>query len=144
MRDNTKTNIHPVVSNMIEVKLTESSEFGFLKVVETLTRMGIASEREKRLIQTAHILHRRGRYYIAHFKEMMMLDGKEANYNEADEARRNRIALMLEKWGMVDVVDHHVLSYNPGHVGMVAVLKHEDKDNWNLVQKYEIGVKKAS
>lgn len=130
---------HPVMSNMIEIELADNSTFGFRKVVETLTRMGIMNDDKKVIHQSCHILHKRGHYYIAHFKEMMMLDGRPSTFDDRDRARRNRIALLLERWGMIRIVDRGEVESHPGHIGMVAVLKHSDKDDWTLKAKYNIG-----
>lgn len=130
---------HPVVRNMVEIELVDNSTFGFRKVVETLTRMGIMNDDKKVIHQSAHIFHKRGRYYIAHFKEMMMLDGKSSTFDDRDRARRNRIALLLERWGMIRILDREEVDECPGHLGLVAVLKFADKDDWTLNAKYNIG-----
>lgn len=129
-----------IIKNMVEV-LPVDIDSGFKKIVETLTRMGVPSTTEKTLSQTAHILHKRGKYYIAHFKEMMALDGLDTNLTDGDISRRNRIAQMLSDWGLVKVVDQNALE-PMGNANIVKVVKYADKANWNLVQKYAIGVKK--
>jgi hypothetical protein len=128
-----------IIAGMVEV--LPSNANGFSKIVETLTRMGVANSTEKVLSQTAHILHKQGKYYIAHFKEMMALDGKTTEFTDGDAARRNRIAQMLCDWGLCKIVDHTQL--DPlGHPNIVKVVKFSEKDQWVLVPKYTIGVKK--
>lgn len=129
-----------IIGDMVEVLPTDQ-ENGFRKIKETLTRMGVASKTEKVLSQTAHILHKQGKYYIAHFKEMMGLDGLNTDLTDGDLARRNRIAQMLSDWGLVKIVDQN--SLDPmGHPNIVKVVKFAEKDQWKLVPKYAIGVKK--
>ena len=132
---------HPV-ENMIEVKLPSDTEDGqradFLKIMETLTRIGIASRKENKLYQSAHILHKQGKYYICHFKEMFLLDGREANLTEEDTIRRNIIASRLEEWGLVSVVDKNKIN-NDGKTAYVKVLPFKEKANWELISKYNIG-----
>ena len=134
------TKADDVISNMVEV--LPIGENGFNKIVETLTRMGVSSQAEKTLSQTAHILHKQGKYYIAHFKEMMLLDHKDTDITEGDLARRNRIAQMLCDWGLCSIIDHSKLE-PLGHPNIVKVVKFADKPNWKLVPKYTIGVKKT-
>jgi|TARA_B100000902_G_C27321501_1_gene924935 hypothetical protein len=125
---------------MVEVTLSEPDDF--LKVRETLTRIGVASRKEKKLYQSCHILHKQGRYYIVHFKELFALDGKSANLSLNDVQRRNRIIQLLSDWGLVsinnsdDVVDVAPLS-------QIKVLSYKDKGGWTLESKYNIGKKKA-
>ena len=133
------TKADDIITNMVEV--LPSSANGFSKIVETLSRMGVPSKTEQTLSQTAHILHKQGRYYIAHFKEMMLLDGKIVELTDGDIARRNRIAMMLSDWGLCAIVDHSKLE-PLGHPNIVKVVKFAEKDSWNLVPKYTIGVKK--
>lgn len=129
-----------IIGDMVEVLPTDQ-ENGFRKIKETLTRMGVASKTEKVLSQTAHILHKQGKYYIAHFKEMMGLDGLNTDLTDGDLARRNRIAQMLSDWGLVKIVDQN--SLDPmGHPNIVKVVKFAEKEQWKLVPKYAIGVKK--
>lgn len=133
-------NAEQVIENMIEVKLI-SGEDGFVKVCETLTRMGVASKQENILSQTAHILHRRGKYYICHFKELLSLDGLRTDITDSDIARRNRIAQMLSDWNLVEIVNPHNLD-PMGKPNVVMVIKHSEKRNWELRAKYTIGTKK--
>lgn len=130
------------VDDMIEVTLPSDTEDGkradFLKIMETLTRIGIASRKENKLYQSAHILHKQGKYYICHFKEMFLLDGREATLTEEDNIRRNIIASRLEEWGLVKVVDKKKID-NDGKTAYIKVLPFKEKDNWELCSKYNIG-----
>ena len=123
---------------MLEVVLKEPDDF--LKVRETLSRMGVASRREKILWQSAHILHKKGRYYIAHFKELFALDGKETNISENDIARRNTIANLLSDWGLVNVVG--TSNVEPAPLSQIKVISFREKNDWILETKYNIGKKK--
>lgn len=132
-----------VLSNMIEIYFTDNAEDGFRKVKETLERIGIASRQDdKKLFQTAHILHKQGKYYICHFKEMFALDGKTAELSESDLARRNLIFSYLVDWDMVTPVSSQVL-HPVGNPSMVKVLKHSEKEDWEIIKKYSIGTKKG-
>jgi len=123
---------------MVEVTLNEPDDF--LKVRETLTRIGVASRKEKKLYQSCHILHKQGRYYIVHFKELFALDGKHANLTTNDVQRRNRIARLLADWGLIAVVkDDSVTDVAP--LNQIKVLSYKDKGLWSLEQKYNIGKK---
>lgn len=123
---------------MVEVTLNEPDDF--LKVRETLTRIGVASRKEKKLYQSAHILHKQGRYYITHFKELFALDGKHANLTVNDIQRRNRIVRLLADWGLVAVVDaDKVLDIAP--LNQIKVLPFKEKGDWILETKYNIGKK---
>ena len=123
---------------MVEVSLNEPDDF--LKVRETLTRIGVASRKEKKLYQSCHILHKQGRYYIVHFKELFALDGKHANLTVNDFHRRNRIARLLVDWGLVSVVsEESILDIAP--LNQIKVLAYKDKGDWVLEQKYNIGKK---
>lgn len=131
--------VEDVIQKMVEI--TPIGTDGFRKVKETLMRIGLPSNQEKTLYQSAHIFHRQGRYYICHFKQMFELDGKETTLTEGDIARRNRIIQMLVDWNLVEV--HEPSQLEPmGRPGIVKVIKYGDKDEWTLVQKYAIGTKK--
>lgn len=123
---------------MVEVILNEPDDF--LKVRETLTRIGVASRKEKKLYQSAHILHKQGRYYITHFKELFALDGKRANLTVNDVQRRNRIIRLLSDWGLITVVDSDKIS-DIAPLNQIKVLSYKDKGDWELEQKYNIGKK---
>ncbi len=126
---------------MVEVSLNEPDDF--LKVRETLTRIGVASRKEKKLYQSCHILHKQGRYYIVHFKELFALDGKHANLTINDVQRRNRIAQLLSDWGLITIVsDTEVGDIAP--LNQIKVLAFKEKQEWTLESKYNIGRKKAS
>jgi|TARA_A100001201_G_scaffold107576_4_gene92045 hypothetical protein len=121
---------------MVEVILGEPDDF--LKVRETLTRIGVASRKEKKLYQSCHILHKQGRYYIVHFKELFALDGKRANLTVNDVQRRNRITRLLSDWGLIDIVNEElILDIAP--LNQIKVLAYKDKNDWILEQKYNIG-----
>ena len=124
---------------MLEVVLNEPDDF--LKVRETLTRIGVASRKEKKLYQSCHILHKQGKYYIVHFKELFALDGKHANLTVNDVQRRNRIARLLSDWGLISVVNaESIVDVAP--LNQIKVLAYKDKGDWILEQKYNIGSKK--
>ena len=123
---------------MVEVVLGEPDDF--LKVRETLTRIGVASRKEKKLYQSCHILHKQGRYYIVHFKELFALDGKHANLTVNDVQRRNRIARLLADWGLISVVKPDSVS-DIAPLNQIKVLAYKDKGDWVLEQKYNIGKK---
>ena len=122
---------------MLEVGLKEPDDF--LKVRETLSRIGVASRKERKLYQSCHILHKQGRYYIVHFKELFALDGKQTNLSENDIARRKTIANLLNDWGLVDVLGN---SENVAPLSQIKVLSYREKDDWTLETKYNIGKKK--
>ena len=124
--------------NMLEVGLNEPDDF--LKVRETLSRMGVASRKERKLYQSCHILHKQGRYYITHFKELFALDGKQTNLSENDIARRNTIANLLKDWGLI-VVKGELGECAP--LSQIKVLSFREKNEWELCTKYNIGKKKA-
>jgi len=124
--------------NMLEVQLKEPDDF--LKVRETLTRIGVASRKDKKLFQSCHILHKQGRYFIVHFKELFALDGKEANLTENDIERRNTIAQLLGDWGLIAIVNTEVAE-NKAPLSQIKVLSFKEKDEWDLQAKYNIGKK---
>jgi len=123
---------------MLEVTLNEPDDF--LKVRETLTRIGIASRKEKKLFQSCHILHKQGRYFIVHFKELFLLDGKKATLEEADIARRNTIATLLSDWGLVNIIDNS-MTRDKAPLRQIKVVSFREKSEWELCPKYNIGVK---
>ena len=123
---------------MVEVTLNEPDDF--LKVRETLTRIGVASRKEKKIYQSCHILHKQGRYFLVHFKELFALDGKHANLTVNDVQRRNRIAQLLADWGLVGVVDT-IRIQDIAPLNQIKVLSYKDKGDWELEQKYNIGKK---
>ena len=125
---------------MIEVGL--KSDDDFLKVRETLTRIGVASRKDKTIYQSCHILHKQGRYYIVHFKELFALDGKPSTFSDNDKARRNTIANLLAEWGLVNLINED--SKDPvAPLSQIKVLPYKEKDEWTLTAKYNIGKKRA-
>ncbi|MAG48403.1 translation repressor protein [Candidatus Woesearchaeota archaeon] len=121
---------------MVEIRLNEPDDF--LKVRETLTRIGVASRKEKKLYQSCHILHKQGKYYIVHFKELFALDGKYANLTINDVQRRNRITKLLADWGLITILNEDsIIDIAP--LNQIKVLSYKDKQDWTLEQKYNIG-----
>ena len=121
---------------MVEIRLNEPDDF--LKVRETLTRIGVASRKEKKLYQSCHILHKQGKYYIVHFKELFALDGKYANLTINDVQRRNRITKLLADWGLITILNENsIIDIAP--LNQIKVLSYKDKQDWTLEQKYNIG-----
>jgi len=127
------------LSKFIEVSLNEQDDF--LKVRETLTRIGVSSRKEKVLYQSCHILHKQGQYYIVHFKELFALDGKPSNISENDIQRRNAIANLLEEWGLVKILNKKLLEDNIAPLHQIKIISFKEKDEWNLITKYNIGKK---
>lgn len=128
------------LNELVEVKL--SSEDDFLKIRETLSRIGIASKKDKTLYQSCHILHKQGRYYIVHFKELFLLDGKKSDFSDEDKARRNTIANLLHEWELLDLVDETKTEDPVLPISMVKIIPYKEKGEWNLVTKYNIGKKR--
>jgi hypothetical protein len=124
----------------IEIELPDSESF--LKVKETLTRIGIASRKEKKLHQSCHILHKQGKYAILHFKELFILDGKENNITEEDYGRRNTIVNLLEEWNLIKVVDQSKTQDPITPLSQIKIISYKEKNDWELSSKYQIGVKK--
>ena len=129
-----------MTENMVEVVLRDEDDF--LKIRETLTRIGVASKKNRTIYQSCHILHKQGRYYIVHFKELFALDGKPSNFAEEDVARRNTIANLLAEWGLVDLVDVGKSSEPVAPLSQIKVLPYKEKDEWELVAKYNLGKKR--
>lgn len=125
-------------AEMLEVTLSEPDDF--LKVRETLTRIGVASRKDKKLFQSCHILHKQGRYFIVHFKELFLLDGKKANLEESDVQRRNTIATLMGDWGLVDIQNKEKAS-NCAPLRLIKILPYKEKNEWELCPKYNIGNK---
>ena len=123
--------------DMLEITLNEPDDF--LKVRETLTRIGVASRKENKLFQSCHILHKQGRYFIVHFKELFLLDGKKANLELSDIARRNTIAILLSDWGLINIVKKVTVA--PAPLRQIKIISYKDKANWELLPKYNIGNK---
>jgi len=129
------------INNLVEVTL--KNEDDFLKVRETLTRIGVASKKEKTLYQSCHILHKQGRYFIVHFKELFALDGKPSNMSESDVARRNTITNLLGEWDLINVVKKEQTEDPVAPISQIKVLPFKEKNDWTLVAKYNIGKKRA-
>ena len=127
------------LTQFIEVSLNEQDDF--LKVRETLTRIGVSSRKEKVLYQSCHILHKQGRYYIVHFKELFALDGKPSNISENDIQRRNAIANLLEEWGLVKILNKELMKDNIAPLHQIKIISFKEKDDWQLITKYNIGKK---
>ena len=125
-------------ADMLEVTIKQPDDF--LKVRETLTRIGVASRKDKTLFQSCHILHKQGKYFITHFKELFALDGKKSTLTENDIQRRNTIALLLQDWNLIDVVNSALVE-NKAPLSQIKVLPFKEKSEWNLVAKYNIGKK---
>ena len=128
------------LSNFVEIKLIEQDDF--LKVKETLTRIGVSSRKERILYQSCHILHKQGHYYLVHFKEMFALDGKPSNISENDIQRRNAIATLLEEWGLVEILNSQSMLNNVAPIHQIKIISYKEKDDWELVSKYNMGKKK--
>ena len=126
-------------SDMVEVTLKQPDDF--LKVRETLTRIGVASRSENKLYQSCHILHKQGKYYIVHFKELFLLDGKESNFSDNDMQRRNKITRLLSEWGLLSVVDDGKVEESSS-ISQIKIIPHREKNDWELIPKYSIGSKK--
>jgi len=127
--------------SMVEVKLSQPDDF--LKVRETLSRIGVASRKEKKLYQSCHILHKQGKYYIVHFKELFALDGKTANLTQNDVQRRNRITQLLSDWGLITIVNADAIT-DIAPLNQIKVLAYKEKGEWELESKYNIGKKKTT
>jgi hypothetical protein len=128
------------VENLIEVTLAEKDDF--LKIRETLTRIGVAAKKENVLYQSCHILHKQGKYYIVHFKELFALDGKPSSIVDNDVARRNTIVNLLSEWGLITIVSPERIEEPRAPLSQIKIIAHKDKNDWELVAKYNIGKKK--
>jgi hypothetical protein len=129
------------IEDMLEVTLGEKDDF--LKVRETLTRIGVASKKEKILYQSCHILHKQSKYYIVHFKELFSLDGKPTDLIENDIARRNTVTNLLSDWGLIKIVNKEQSAEPTVSLSQIKIISHKEKGDWQLVPKYNIGVKKS-
>jgi hypothetical protein len=129
-----------IIDTLVEVRLKQPDDF--LKVRETLSRIGVASQKQRILYQSCHILHKKGKFYIIHFKELFKLDGKPSNFTDDDLARRNTIANILAQWGLVDLVDPAKSASPIVPINHVKILSYKEKGDWTLEVKYNIGKKK--
>ena len=128
------------LEELVEVTLAEPDDF--LKIRETLSRIGVASKKEKTLYQSCHILHKQGRYYLLHFKELFLLDGKRSDFSEEDMGRRNTIANLLSEWKLLTLVDSAKSSTPITPLSQIKIISHKEKSEWTLITKYSIGKKK--
>ena len=129
-----------MLETLVEVLIKDDDDF--LKIRETLTRIGVASRKDKTIYQSCHILHKQGKYYIVHFKELFALDGKPSNFGDEDRGRRNTIANLIAEWGLVELVEPIKSSEPIAPLSQIKVLPHREKQEWNLVAKYNIGKKR--
>jgi hypothetical protein len=130
------------IEDLLEIRL--KNEDDFLKVKETLTRIGVASRKDRTLYQSCHILHKRGKYYIVHFKELFALDGKSTDFEENDLGRRNAIARLLEEWDLVEIVNPEQSEYPSAPLSQIKIISYREKDDWELTAKYNIGKKREA
>ena len=128
---------YDLVKDLIEITFPEKDDF--LKIRETLSRIGVASRKEKELFQSCHILHKKGKYYIVHFKELFKLDGKPTNFDESDIARRNTIIDLLRQWNLVSIVIPTSITEPRAPLSQIKVIPYKEKSEWKLTQKYSIG-----
>jgi hypothetical protein len=129
-----------MIDTLVEVELLNDENF--LKIKETLTRIGIASRKDKKIYQSCHILHKQGKYYIVHFKELFMLDGKINNFDDDDKGRRNTIVNLLEEWKLIRTVVPAMIQDPVAPLSQIKILSHKEKGDWELVAKYSIGKKR--
>lgn len=127
------------VENLVEVKLNEDQDF--LKIKETLTRIGVSSRKEKKLFQSCHILHKKNKYYLVHFKELFALDGKKTDISKEDIARRNTIIHLLSEWGLLTIVNPNMIKEPRLSIAQIKIVPFKEKNEWELVAKYTIGKK---
>jgi len=128
------------LDELIEVTLKEPDDF--LKVRETLSRIGVASKKDKTLYQSCHIFHKQGKYYIVHFKQMFMLDGKRSDFSDEDKIRLHTIINLLNEWGLIKIVNSNALKDIVPNLSQIKIISHKEKNEWNLVTKYNIGKKR--
>lgn len=126
-----------LIKDLVEITFPEKDDF--LKIRETLSRIGVASRKEKELFQSCHILHKRGKYYITHFKELFKLDGKPTSIDESDIGRRNTIVKLLEQWKLISIVDESMVSEPIAPLSQIKIIPHKEKSEWKLTTKYSIG-----
>jgi hypothetical protein len=132
--------MNDLLGDLIEVKIAEEEDF--LKIKETLTRIGVASRKEKKLYQSCHIFHKQGKYYIVHFKEMFAIDGKPSNFSEEDKGRRNKIIELIQDWGLLKVVEADSIKDPLASMSQIKIINHKEKNEWTLEAKYNMGRKK--
>ena len=127
------------IDGLVEVSLNDQEDF--LKIRETLTRIGVASRKDKKLFQSCHILHKQGKYYIVHFKELFKLDRKQSDFSDNDRSRRNAVVKLLVEWKLVNVVREDPIEIEPAPMSQIKIISYKEKDQWDLVPKYNIGRK---
>jgi hypothetical protein len=132
--------MNDLLNSLVEVKIAEEEDF--LKIKETLTRIGVASRKEKKLYQSCHIFHKQGKYYIVHFKEMFAIDGKPSNFSEEDKGRRNKIIELLQDWDLLKVIESGSIKEPLASMSQIKIINHKEKDEWTLEAKYNMGRKK--
>lgn len=134
--------MNELLDTLIEVRIGEEEDF--LKIKETLTRIGVASRKEKKLYQSCHIFHKQGKYYIVHFKEMFAIDGKPSNFSDEDKGRRNKIIELLQDWGLLKVVESDKIKEPLASMSQIKIISHKEKHEWTLEAKYNMGRKKTN
>ena len=134
--------MNDILETLVEVRIGEEEDF--LKIKETLTRIGVASRKEKKLFQSCHIFHKQGRYYIVHFKEMFAIDGKPSNFSDEDKGRRNKIVELLQDWGLLKVVEEDKIKEPLASMSQIKIINHKEKSEWTLEAKYNMGRKKVN
>jgi hypothetical protein len=134
--------MNEILESMIEIKIAEEEDF--LKIKETLTRIGVASRKDKTLYQSCHVFHKQNRYYLVHFKEMFLLDGKPSNFSDEDKGRRNKIAELLQEWGLLKVCDQEKIKSPLSLMNQIKIINHKEKSEWILEAKYNIGRVKSN
>ena len=132
--------MNEILDSLVEVKI--EGEDSFLKIKETLTRIGVASRKENKIYQSCHIFHKQGKYYIVHFKEMFAIDGKLSNFSDEDKGRRNKIIELLQDWGLLKVVEPESIKSPIALMSQIKIINHKEKNDWNLEAKYNMGRKK--
>ena len=133
--------MNELLESLVEVKFAEEEDF--LKIKEKLTRIGVASRKEKKLYQSCHIFHKQGKYYIVHFKEMFLIDGKPSNFSDEDKGRRNKIIQLLQEWGLLKVVEPEIINEPLASMSQIKIINHKEKNDWTLEAKYNMGRKKS-
>ena len=134
--------MNDILETLVEVRIAEEEDF--LKIKETLTRIGVASRKEKKLFQSCHIFHKQGRYYIVHFKEMFAIDGKPSNFSDEDKGRRNKIVELLQDWGLLKVLEEEKIKEPLASMSQIKIINHKEKSEWTLEAKYNMGRKKVN
>jgi hypothetical protein len=134
--------MNDILETLVEVRIGEEEDF--LKIKETLTRIGVASRKEKKLFQSCHIFHKQGRYYIVHFKEMFAIDGKPSNFSDEDKGRRNKIVELLQDWGLLKVIEEDKIKEPLASMSQIKIINHKEKSEWTLEAKYNMGRKKVN